>query len=127
MAQTAASEAVYEGLLGWLHAGLASVAGELLDREQKLKSSRRAMAISERLGNDLPWIYAAVLHADELTNCGQFARGFGRVLKPFYLRLRAAGKPAKVALVAAARKLLTILNLMLKTKTAWRPPCQAAI
>lgn len=48
------------------------------------------------------------------------------VLKPFYLRLRAAGKPAKVALVAAARKLLTILNAMLKTKTVWRPPCHAA-
>jgi transposase len=48
------------------------------------------------------------------------------VLKPFYLRLRAAVKPAKVALVAAARKLLTILNLMLKTKTVWRPPCKAA-
>jgi transposase len=47
------------------------------------------------------------------------------VLKPFYLRLRATGKPAKVALVAAARKLLTILNAMLKTKTAWRPPCPA--
>ena len=47
------------------------------------------------------------------------------VLKSFYLRLRAAGKPAKVALVAAARKLLTILNVMLKTKTAWRPPCPA--
>jgi transposase len=47
------------------------------------------------------------------------------VLKPFYLRLRAAGKPAKVALVAASRKLLTILNVMLKTKTAWRPPCPA--
>jgi transposase len=47
------------------------------------------------------------------------------VLKPFYLRLRAAGKPAKVALVAAARKLLTILNAMLKTKTMWRPPCPA--
>ena len=47
------------------------------------------------------------------------------VLKPFYLRLRAAGKPAKVALVAAARKLLTILKAMLKTKTAWRPPCPA--
>src|SRR6516164_1720146 len=48
------------------------------------------------------------------------------VLKPFYLRLRAAGKPAKVALVAAARRLLTILNAMLKTKTAWRPPCLVA-
>ena len=47
------------------------------------------------------------------------------VLKPFYLRLRAGGKPAKVALVAVSRKLLTILNAMLKTKTAWRPPCPA--
>ena len=47
------------------------------------------------------------------------------MLKLFYLRLRAAGKPPKVALVAVARKLLTILNAMLKTKTAWRPPCPA--
>jgi hypothetical protein len=35
--------------------------------------------------------------------------------------LRASGKPAKVALVAAMRKLLLILNAMLKTKTVWRP------
>jgi len=47
------------------------------------------------------------------------------VLKPFYLRLHSAGKPAKVALVAAMRKLLIILNVMLKTKTRWRPPCPA--
>jgi transposase len=45
------------------------------------------------------------------------------VLKPFYRRLRAGGKPPKVALVAAMRKLLTTLNAMLKTRTAWRPPC----
>ena len=45
------------------------------------------------------------------------------VLRPFYLRLRAAGKPPKVALVATMRKLLTMLNVMLKTRTAWRPPC----
>jgi transposase len=42
------------------------------------------------------------------------------VLKPFYLHLRVAGKPAKVAIVAAAHKLLTILNAILKTKTPWR-------
>jgi transposase len=47
------------------------------------------------------------------------------LLRPFYLRLRAAGKPPKVARVAVMRKLLTILNLMLKTHTAWRPPCPA--
>ena len=47
------------------------------------------------------------------------------VLRPFYQRLRATGKPAKVALVAAMHKLLLILNAMLKTKTVWRPPCPA--
>ena len=48
------------------------------------------------------------------------------VLKPFYQRLRAAGKPVKVARIAAMRKLLTMLNVMLKTHTAWRPPCPSA-
>lgn len=42
------------------------------------------------------------------------------VAKPFYERLRGRGKPHKVALVATMRKLLTILNVMLKTKTDWR-------
>jgi len=42
------------------------------------------------------------------------------VIKAFYARLRAAGKPAKVALIACIRKLLTILNAMLRTHTTWR-------
>jgi transposase len=46
------------------------------------------------------------------------------VLRPFYQRLRASGKPAKVALVAAMHKMLLILNAMLKTQTPWRPPCR---
>ena len=45
------------------------------------------------------------------------------VLQPFYQRPRAAGKPAKVALVAAMRRMLLILNAMLKSHTSWRPPC----
>jgi transposase len=44
------------------------------------------------------------------------------VLKAFHERLTARGKPAKLALVAGMHKLLTILNAMLKTNTAWRPP-----
>ena len=44
-------------------------------------------------------------------------------LKTFYLRLRSAGKPAKLALTAAMRKLLTILNAMLKHRTHWSPQC----
>ena len=38
-------------------------------------------------------------------------------LKPFYRRLLAAGKPRKLALIAVARKLLTILNAMMRTNT----------
>lgn len=40
-------------------------------------------------------------------------------LKAFYERLRAAGKLPKVALVACMRKLLTILNAMVRTGTPW--------
>lgn len=42
------------------------------------------------------------------------------VLREFYQRLVAAGKPKKVALVACMRKLLVILNAMLKHKTPWQ-------
>jgi transposase len=43
------------------------------------------------------------------------------VLKAFSQRLRAAGKVAKVALIACMRKLLTILNAMVKHQTPWQP------
>lgn len=42
------------------------------------------------------------------------------VIRTQYQRLRAAGKPAKVALVACMRRLLTILNAMRKTRQPWR-------
>jgi transposase len=41
------------------------------------------------------------------------------VLKEFYGRLVAAGKPKKVALVACMRKLLTILNAVMRDRTPW--------
>jgi transposase len=44
---------------------------------------------------------------------------FNTVLRTFYQRLVNAGKPKKVALVASMRKLLTILNAMAKSGTAW--------
>jgi transposase len=43
------------------------------------------------------------------------------VRKVFYERLRAVGKTAKVALTARMRKLLTILNAMVKHHTPWQP------
>jgi transposase len=49
---------------------------------------------------------------------------FNPVIKPFYQRLVKAGKLPKVALVACMRKLLVILNTMVKTNTNWRiNPC----
>lgn len=44
------------------------------------------------------------------------------VLRAFYRRLRAAGKPVKVALTACMRRLITILNAMAKTQQPWRAP-----
>jgi transposase len=44
---------------------------------------------------------------------------YNPVIKAFYGRLRASGKPSKVALTACMRKLLVILNAILKTKTPW--------
>lgn len=46
---------------------------------------------------------------------------FNPVLKAFYTRLVAAGKPKKVALIAAARKLVVILNAMVAQGTLWDP------
>jgi transposase len=42
------------------------------------------------------------------------------VIRTFYLRLRERGKPPKVALIACAHKLLTILNSMARTGEPWR-------
>jgi transposase len=56
-------------------------------------------------------LYMAALHA---------VRRNG-ILKTFYQRLRTAGKPAKLALIAVARKLLTILNAMLRDRKIYLP------
>jgi transposase len=41
-------------------------------------------------------------------------------LRAFHHRLRCAGKPKMVAIIAVARKLLTILNAILRDKTPWQ-------
>jgi transposase len=43
------------------------------------------------------------------------------VIRRFFERLLAAGKPRKVALTACMRKLLTILNAMVRHRTSWKP------
>jgi transposase len=46
-------------------------------------------------------------------------------IRTFYQRLRAAGKKPKVALTACMRKLLTILNAMVRSGTRWNPQLAA--
>ena len=57
----------------------------------------------------------AVLYMATLT-----AVRYNPVLKAMYQRLLQRGKPKKVALVACMRKLLTILNAMLRDRKPWR-------
>ena len=47
------------------------------------------------------------------------ASRFNPVIKDFYQRLLSAGKPKKLALTACMRKLLIILNSMLKNGSSW--------
>ena len=47
------------------------------------------------------------------------------VIRDFYQRLLARGKPKKSALTACMRKLLVILNAILKTNTPWQAPLSA--
>ena len=48
------------------------------------------------------------------------AARFNPVLRELYQRLRQAGKPPKLAFVAVARKLLTMLNAIARERTAWQ-------
>ena len=54
------------------------------------------------------------------------ATRFNPVIRAYYQRLRGAGKPPKVALVAAMGKLLTILNAIVKQQRAWPSGCGRA-
>ena len=49
------------------------------------------------------------------------ASRYNPVIRTFYQRLVAAGKPKKLALTACMRKLLTMLNAILKTGQRWDP------
>lgn len=53
--------------------------------------------------------------------CAVAALRTNPVLKRCYERLRAQGKPAKVALIACERKLLLILNAMVRERCYWDP------
>ena len=51
---------------------------------------------------------------------------FNPVIREFYQRLISRGKPHKVAMVACMRKMLTILNAMVRQSTPWTPETKSA-
>lgn len=67
------------------------------------------------------WIFGGRGHVRRVLYMATLAATrFNPVIKRFYGRLTAKGKPKKVALVAAMRKLLTILNDMVRNGEMWR-------
>ena len=55
------------------------------------------------------------------------ASRFNPVIRDFYQRLLSAGKPKKLALTACMRKLLIILNSMLKYGSSWNNPATKSL
>ena len=55
------------------------------------------------------------------------ATQFNPLIRPFYLRLLASGKPKKLALTACMRKLLIILNAIAHRGMPWRSPANVAV
>jgi len=49
------------------------------------------------------------------------AKQHNPLIRTLFERLKAAGKPFKVAMTACMRKLLTILNAILKSQQPWNP------
>jgi transposase len=69
-------------------------------------------------GRRMIWGGRATVRAT-LYMAGLVAARHNPVLRGFYQRLRAAGKAPKVALVAVMRKLLTMLNAMIRDTQPW--------
>jgi transposase len=88
--------------------GIAALAGVApLNRDSGAARGRRAV-----------WGGRAAVRAP-LYMAALVAARHNPAIRAFYRRLRAAGKPPKVALTACMRKLLTILNAMVRDNTRW--------
>ena len=141
--RTARSPKVLRGIAGTLKALEAALAAIDLEIEDEVRGSP-AWRAAEELGSiDRRRLAALVgvapVNRDSGAMRGHRAIAGGRAdvrrvlfmaavtairwnppIRDLYLRLRARGRPAKAALVAAMRKLLTILNAILRDGKPWR-------
>jgi transposase len=81
------------------------------------------LAESRRLPYPITWDEQDRLFPQLLFMAALAASRYNPVIKAFYQRLLAAGKPKKLALTTCAGKLLIILNAMMRT----RKPFDAAL
>ena len=58
---------------------------------------------------------------------GNGSHRYNPIIRDFYQRLLSAGKPKKLALTACMRKLLIILNSMLKYNSSWNHPATRSL
>ena len=49
------------------------------------------------------------------------------ILKAYYTHLKSKGKESKVAIVACMRKLLSIMNTMVRKDERWREPTKGGV
>ena len=79
-----------------------------INRDSGKKSGKRF--IGGGRGNVRRFLYMATIVAIR----------HNETIKSFYQRLKAKGKESKVAIVACMRKLLTIVNLLIKNNEVWK-------
>jgi transposase len=76
----------------------------------------------QRSGKRKVWGGRAPVRATTLYMAASVATGHNPTIKEFYERLLRAGKPKKVALlVGCMRKVLSILNALMRDRCSWRP------
>ena len=72
-------------------------------------------------------IWAGRVHVRTALYLGaNVARQHNPLIRAFYVKLRATGKPHRLAVIACARRLLVMLNAMVHDQTAWRGQLLAA-
>lgn len=98
-----------------------SWADSIVSRSPNSSASRPSIAIRDSCAANAPPA-ADVTVRNALYMATLVATRRNAVISAFYRRLVANGKSKMVALVASMRKLLTILNLMIRDNQPWKSP-----
>ena len=100
-----------------LRAARAAEPRQLRRRLQQPRPRRGITAKASQHGEIRSALYMAAVSASR----------WNPALRPFYQRLLQRGAAKKKALIAVARKLLAILNAIVRDGKPWRAPCPAEL